>query len=282
MRKSLILLIALGMAFVGCQKEPDPTPKPTPTPTPTVQPKWVSTEKSNKNAVLEEFTGQNCGYCPDGHKRANQILAAHPDNFFPIVIHGGYLSKPEMQCDDAKAIQSYFAPSGVPYGVVNRGNSNLDRGQWSVKVSQILGEPACVNVAANGTIDVATRTLKLNVEAYYTENGDNETNYLTVAMLQNNIEASQSNGSTNPDQMLPNGKYNHMHILRDIINEDTWGDVISPTTTGTLIEKEYTYTIPDKVGDFDVDLNNIEFIVFVAEKQHRYITNACKAEITKK
>ena len=31
-------------------------------------PQFVSTEAANKNVVLEEFTGINCGFCPDGHK----------------------------------------------------------------------------------------------------------------------------------------------------------------------------------------------------------------------
>ncbi len=271
MKKLLLLLASVTLIFMACNKEEKGK-----------NDVFVSKTTMNKCAVLEEFTGQNCGYCPDGHKRANQILAAHPDNFFMIVIHGGYLSKPEMQCDDAKAIQTYFAPRGVPYGVVNRGDAVLDRGQWSAKVSQIIGEPAFVNIAAKGTIDAATRTLNLTVQLYYTANSDQTTNYLSVAMIQNNIEASQSNGNTNPDQMLPNGKYNHMHILRDIINTDTWGDEITTTTAGSFVEKKYTYTIPDRVGDFDVDLNNIEFIAFVADKQHYYINNACKAEITKK
>ena len=36
----------------------------------------VSTSAENKNAVLEEFTGIYCVYCPDGHKRANEIQSA--------------------------------------------------------------------------------------------------------------------------------------------------------------------------------------------------------------
>lgn len=271
MKKLLLLLAAVALIFTACNKENKGKDEV-----------FVSKTAMNKNVVLEEFTGQNCGYCPDGHKRANEILEAHPGHFFPIVIHGGYLSKPEMQCEDAVAIQTHYAPPGVPYGLINRGWGVENRGAWSSKTAQALGEPAYVNVAAKGTIETATRTLKLKVQVYYTDNSEKETNYLTVAMLQNNIEASQSSGNTNPSQVLPNGNYNHMHILRDIINEDTWGDVISPTTAGTFIEKEYTYTIPAKVGNFDVDMNNLEFVAFVAERQYNLIINACEAEITKK
>ena len=50
---------------------------------------FVSTEVSNKNVVIEEYTGINCGYCPDGHKRANEIAAANPGRVFVINVHVG-------------------------------------------------------------------------------------------------------------------------------------------------------------------------------------------------
>ncbi len=48
---------------------------------------FVSTNPENKNAILEEFTGLMCTWCPDGHKIANEIKASNPDDFFAINIH---------------------------------------------------------------------------------------------------------------------------------------------------------------------------------------------------
>ena len=39
---------------------------------------YVSTEPANRNVILEEFTGRGCGYCTDGHRIANQIMANNP------------------------------------------------------------------------------------------------------------------------------------------------------------------------------------------------------------
>lgn len=51
----------------------------------------VSTSPQNKKAVLEEYTGIHCGYCPDGHKIATNIYNADPNNVVLINIHtGGY------------------------------------------------------------------------------------------------------------------------------------------------------------------------------------------------
>ena len=88
-------------------------------------------------------------------------------------------------------------------------------------------------------------------------------------MLQDSILGSQSGGAQlNPEQMI-DGKYVHLHVLRDVVTP-TWGDAIAPTTAGTLITKTYTYQIPETIGTpngVDVDLNNILFLAFVTEKQ---------------
>jgi hypothetical protein len=54
MKKTLLILgnVILGAGFSFAQQTP------------------VSQSPLNKNVVLEELTGINCGYCPDGHKRS--------------------------------------------------------------------------------------------------------------------------------------------------------------------------------------------------------------------
>jgi hypothetical protein len=48
----------------------------------------------SKNALLEEFTGINCVYCPDGHKIAKQITDANPNRAFAVNIHTGGFATP--------------------------------------------------------------------------------------------------------------------------------------------------------------------------------------------
>ena len=53
---------------------------------------YASSTAESKNVILEEYTGIYCGYCPDGHKRAQEYHDAHPDDVFIIAIHEGYSS----------------------------------------------------------------------------------------------------------------------------------------------------------------------------------------------
>lgn len=248
---------------------------------------YVSTQPQNRNVIIEEFTGRNCGYCPDGHRIANLIMANNPGRVWAVNIHAGSFSPvtyPNMNTTDGTAITSGFGIGGFPAGHVNRSTAeDLGRNQWESHTNTQLAQQAEVNVAGFVTLNHATRTANITVEVYYTANSSQSTNYLTIMMLQDSILGSQSGNYYNPSQML-NGQYVHQHVLRDVVTS-TWGDEISPTTAGTLITKNYTYQIPESIGvpnGVEVDLNNILFLAFVSEKYDgtptRPILNVCEIE----
>ena len=252
---------------------------------------YVSTEPANRNVILEEFTGRGCGYCTDGHRIANQIMANNPGRVWAINIHaGGYAqtSYPNMITTDGNTIHGGFSISGYPTGVVNRTTSNgIDRGQWNGQANTQLNQASECNVAGIARINPETRIANITVEVYYTGNSSVDQNYLTVAMLQDSILGSQSDyGNYNPTQWL-NGQYVHMHILRDVITSSAWGEAISPTTAGTLITKTYEYQIPENIGSpngVDVILDHIFFLAWVSQSQQgsatRPILTACELEKT--
>ena len=249
---------------------------------------YVSTEPAHRNVILEEFTGRNCQYCPDGHAIANQITASNPGRFWAVNVHaGGYAptSYPNFNTSDGAAILGGFNVDGFPAGVVNRSTADgQSRSAWASLANQQMSQVAECNVAGIAIVNPVTRLATINVEVYYTGNSSINENYLTVAMLQDSILGSQIGGSTwNPNQMIGN-QYVHMHILRDVITP-TWGDAISPTTQGTLITRTYEYQIPATIGSpngVDVDLDNIHFLAWVSEKHQgtptRPILNAGELE----
>ena len=251
---------------------------------------FVSTMPANRNVILEEFTGRGCGYCTDGHRIANELMAANPGRFWAINIHaGGYAqtSYPNMITQDGNAIHGGFSISGYPSGVVNRTTSNaIDRGQWGNQANNQMNQVSECNVAGMAIVNPETRLATITVEVYYTGNSTVDQNYLTVAMLQDSILGTQADyGNYNPTQWL-NGQYVHMHILRDVITESAWGDPISPTTQGTLITRTYEYQIPESIGSpngVEVDLNNIFFLAWVAERQqgnaYRPILTGCHLDM---
>ncbi len=258
----------------------------------------VSTIPSNKNVLIEEYTGINCVNCPDGHKIANNLIIANPGRVFGVNIHtGGYapISPPNYHCPDGDAMGSYFQPQSFPIGSLNRipqlpgGASQvwgprkvlISREHWASNTTTILNQSSYVNIAAQSEIDYANRRLTVLIEVYYTDDSPVTTNMLTVMLLQNNILGPQTGGAQyNPDQMV-NGLYNHQHMLRDIISESgTWGDTIGHTGQGSFFTKTYVYDIPRTINNIPVKLQDLEVFALVSEERINIIT-ACGSTPTK-
>lgn len=249
---------------------------------------FVSTEVSNKNVVLEEYTGINCGYCPDGHKRANQLAAANPGRVFVINIHAGGYAANTYTTQHGNTLQTTFGANSFPTGTVNRhtftgysnGNFLMSRGDWASAANTIMNQTSPVNIAARGTLDWSTRELNITVQLYYTADEANATNKLNVAILQDNVIGSQSGASLNPDQQV-GSQYRHMHMFRGFIYNNAWGEDITTTTQGSFVEKTYTYTIPASLGSptaIAAKLEDLHFVAFVAQGQQE-ILNGCEVEI---
>lgn len=239
----------------------------------TENPEFVSKEQQKRNVLIEELTGINCQYCPDGHAIANNLTKNNPDRVWAVNVHsGGYAptSYPNLNTTASAAICNAFTTGSFPSGIVNRSTATAEnRFSWETSTNQQLSQNAECNVGGQIVINAETRSAIATVEVYYTGNSSSDNNYLTIMMLQDSILGPQSGASTwNPSQMIGD-QYVHMHILRDVITP-TWGEKIAPTTAGTLITKTYTYEIPEVIGSpngVKVDLNNIHFIALVTEKQ---------------
>ncbi len=247
----------------------------------------VSTTPSNKNVVLEEFTGIYCVYCPDGHLRAEQLRSANPNDVFLINVHTGSYAAPgagdpDFRTPFGSAIAGQSGLTGYPAGTINRhlfpgmqqgSGTAMSRGDWTTAGGQILTQSSYVNVALEADIDVATRVMTVDLEAYFTANGASAVN-INVAVTQNNIEGPQTGGATyNPGQILPNGNYNHGHMLRHLITGQ-WGDVVTTTTSGTTVTKQYTWTIPTNINGIPVEIGDLQVIGFIVEGQQEIITGA--------
>lgn len=231
----------------------------------------VSTSSENKNVVLEEFTGIHCGYCPDGHAIAQAIQDNNLGDVFLINIHtGGYATpssgEPDFRTDFGDAIAGQSGLTGYPAGTVNRhffsgysqgSGTAQGRGDWTSTSAIIQGEGSYVNVAVEAEVNINTRELTVHVEAYYTGDSPESTNLLNVALLQNNTFGPQSSGGAGDN-------YNHMHRLVYMITGQ-WGEEISTTTTGTFVDRTYTYTLPTDYREVEVMMNNLEIVAFVSE-----------------
>jgi len=240
----------------------------------------VSTDQENRKAILEEFTGIHCQYCPQGHAIAEQILEDNPGNAFAINIHqGGYATpgsgEPDFRTPFGNAIANQTGLVGYPAGTMNRqnfpglemgnpGTTALDRGYWKQAASEIISESSYVNVGVEAHVDYVTREMTINVEVYYTGDSPLNTNKLNVFLLQNNTTGPQTGGGQGSN-------YNHMRRLIDVMTGQ-WGEDITTTTEGSFIQKTYNYTIPADLNGIPIVLGELELVAFVAETNQEIVS----------
>jgi len=263
--------IVASVVVFSCEKKPDPVDPP-----PTEEPKekeniFVSKEPSTKNVLLEEYTGDGCGYCPYGHKISDEMAEKYSGQYFAINIHAGFTASAHktpigVALDTLFKIDKY----GYPAGVINREKTTSsgfvyarDRGAWENYAKQILAKDAYVNVAAESTIEQASRKLTVNVQAYFTNNSDVPTNYINVVIVQNNILGYQNNMSVY-SEMVVGSKYKHNHMFRDAITGIN-GEAMDKNEKNYLYSKTFTYDIPETISKTNVVLEDLEIIVFVTE-----------------
>lgn len=252
----------------------------------------VSTTPQNKKVVLEEFTGINCQYCPDGHKIANQIKASKPAGDVMLVnIHtGGYATpgagQPDYRTSEGNSIASMtgMGITGYPTGAINRhlfsGTAMAhSRSAWTANANTILSQSSPVNVALQGTINAVTRVLTVQAQVYYTGNSATATNSLTVMLLENWVVGPQTSGAIwYPAMTNADGSYNHQHMLRKVLTSNAYGMPVTPTTAGSSFSTTLTYTVPALYGAGTTtnvcNLGNLEIIAFVADNYKEIQTGA--------
>lgn len=250
-------------------------------------PTMVSTEPQNRKILIEEYTGVGCTFCPLGHAAANSVAAAYPEQTFIINIHQGSLAEgyqPDLTTDWGTPLYRQIGANGYPAGSINRhlfqGYKNLavDYVQWLTESPNILNLPSYVNIGAKATIDWDQRKIMVEVEVYYTATPENATsNFINVALVQDNICGYQNGMSRNPEQII-GGCYNHMHALRDLLTGQ-WGEKIEDLTVGQLIKRTYVKELPENIKNIDLKLEDLSVIAFVTESQTE-VMNVCKAAMT--
>lgn len=247
---------------------------------------FVSTEPSGKVAVLEEFTGINCTYCPDGHKRSDQLKKMYKDKYIAINIHQGNFAGTlsnggtyKTPFGDSIAFQTGLG--GYPSGSLNRtvfvsSETAMDRNAWATYVPQVIAETACVNLAAESYLNWETRELICIVQGYYTSDSKERTNYLNVAILQDDILGPQTGSNAYPD-MVVNGEYRHNHMLRHLLTGQ-WGTPIANTKSGNYFSDTIRYILPQEYGKIPLKMGDIGIVAFVTETR-QVILNACESSI---
>lgn len=210
--------------------------------------------QAQRNIVIEEFTGDWCGYCPDGLTILEGIETANPGRIVALGMHSG------DQWDFAYTtfMDGALDVLGYPRAGVDRVNYSggnafvMSRGYWAGAVAARINQTASCNVGIISSYNSTTRVANITVNANFVgaETGDLR---ITCLLTENNISSSQTN-YMNTDQSspwynmgdpIPN--YMQKNVVRACLSADNFGDagiIPASVTAGNSYSKSYSFTIP--------------------------------------
>ncbi len=243
----------------------------------------ASTSPQKRNAVLEEFTGVRCTFCPDGHRKAQALADANPGKVVLINIHTGSYAQPQTGWPDfttaigakvvtisnltgypAGQMNRYGYPgaaSASPYYLQTAGKLAMSRSGFQAAGNFQFTLDAPVNIGLKSSFDDASRVLSVTAEMYYTGT-ETVDNLLNIFFLENNVVGKQIDGGTT------NPTYVHKHMLRDKITPDDWGTTLTAPKAGDRISRTFTYTVP---ATYVID--NCDVAAFVTRVDKKTILN---------
>ena len=237
----------------------------------------VSTLPQNKKVVLEMYKGNYDMFSSRSDTATKFIKSKNPRDISIINYYSGTFADANFTTTVGDELHSEWNISYSPSGTVNRDTFNgifiSAYNNWDSISDILLSQTSYVNIACEATIDTSTRLLTLDLTSYFTDAIAPNEIYLNVVITQDSIIGIQAGGSTyNPAQALPNDYYVHLDVFRHSLT-GVWGDTITKTSQGTLIQKQYNWTMPLDINGIPLDISNIKVVAYITESKTNIITS---------
>ena len=184
----------------------------------------------SKKAVVEDFTGTWCGWCPRVSYAAS-LVEEQTDKVFVVGVHVG----DQMANGFGDALINFYNVTGYPSAYIDRANT------WGApepnNVSQALN-------AAQGTVDVGLAietsltgsNLDITISQGFLQNMTNVK--LLVFVLEDGILADQSNNTSYYGGVNTIIDFEHNGVLRYVAT-----DIMGDTTTSTIGIHEQSFSV---------------------------------------
>jgi len=215
----------------------------------------------SQKALVEDYTGVWCGYCPRVAYSIQQIEENEEfgDKMVPVAIHL-YSNNDPYYCEDGGALKDAFNISGLPQGRINKTivwtapqPDHLD------DVYNVLGSDAPLGISINSTL--SGNTISADIRVGFAQNFTNLG--LVVYLLEDGLIHNQTNYTT-----LFGGDYTlvdfvHNDVLRKVYT-DILGDAIPDNEA--VEDTIYEFLLEENLPSNIENSANLKLVVFVVDK----------------
>lgn len=175
-----------------------------------------------QRVLIEDFTGHQCGNCPDANLVLNALKDAHPDAIIPMAIHAGSLAltSEEYPTDWTSGEgNEYWNDLDIPVNPIGRVNRTDNEGtsllpdQWEEALAPMLDATPVVGMQMAVDGDFDPTKLFVHVHATWLADFEGEAK-LAVLILENDLVGPQLWYGNSPEYVE---EYAHAHVLRGSI-----------------------------------------------------------------
>ena len=243
------------------------------------------TGTSNK-VLIEDFTGQMCGNCPNAHRHAATLKQTYGENLIVIAVHSTGFATPvpvlgfpidfRTPMGDELALYYEASNAGLPVGIVNRrewnGSPMTRYANWGTLVSTVLAEDPKLGITLSNTYDEGTRKADIQADLEYFTAGDAD--HRIVAVITEDSLISKQYDFSIPAQEV--GEYVQNHVLRTSITPGTWGIPVKGNTIflGEKIGHSFSITL-----DPSWRADKCHVVVYVINNRTREVLQVEEAKI---
>jgi hypothetical protein len=260
----------------------------------TVWPTFSANTNTNRNVLIEDFTGHKCIYCPAAGALAEDLEHANEGRVFVAAIHTGptgigsfqeihapyYLH--DFTNQQGLAIGTYFGTTisgsafvGNPFGAISRfpviGQNTIEPQSWENSVNSLISaNDLKVNIQAKLNYYDQTKGFYLHTEVEKIGTISNDLAQV-VYLMEDSIVKPQLFPSPIGDSL----NYVHHNVQRNCID----GNAFGRTLTDTYLKDgkyylNYSYKIPAQYNPA-----NMHLLVYVLDKVTNEIYQVIRVEI---
>jgi len=248
-----------------------------------------SVNVTEKQVLLEDFTGHLCVNCPEAAIMAHELAASLDHKLIIYSVHAGYYAAPDPNPGAMYAADLTSAP-GVelyndfqvfvnPNALIDRvkfgGAIQINPDNWQTAVTEELDKPNVANLSLKNAYYPNLNTLRIQVATEFTSQLSGQFK-LCVFVAEDSIVAPQKNNNPaigpSPDWV----DYVHRNVLRAAINT-TYGEYISDEgfiIVNEIYAKEYLFQMnPDWVT------RHCNIIAFIYNQESKEIVQVAECGV---
>jgi len=233
-----------------------------------------------RNVLIEEFTGEWCGWCVDGTYIIETLMENNPGRVFTTAIHQGDF----LQTGLTQTLSEQFNASFYPSGVVDRKLGAISRELWAGRTSLGLNEVAKAGIAIETKLIDASNlegVVHVDFKENLVGNAFNLVLYVTesgiAASAQQNYYSFLSGQRDHPyyskNRVLGGSEFTHNFVLRK--------EVASFEISPKAIKGEGVFTRKFSLNIGGYQNENVEIIAMIVDGDLENMLNVAGVGVEK-